>query len=470
MAESNTLPDSDHDDAEFVDLDLDSDSECDCLDGPPNLTRRKHYYSVPPGAACSTPSPRPPVPRQPTHSSAAYSTPAPCPPAPRQRTPSSSTGHLKEIRLLQLKIKRKRITIVEKVLEVRASNSLVQHRNREIEQLNDCVKALEAQLYIKDKMLTDTKQQHDKEIKSMQCQLDREPTLQSRFNGYNPGRGKWKKIGLELFNMKVLKDHLIEAAYTHIKENVYTKKSWAYTVDMFHGLNLSGIDNARNIELSCNGHRLIWGSGSVKGIDRQIKKDMHEEINFELIKDQDGESVIDGIKFDMRALFAYLVKAFGLEEEAKIRNVEISITVDGAKLDPNTHHFTIGFKICDKMARAPVSGKFLLSNDEGVSDDQHLDNMQSGSWCCPILAVVAKDNKTTYDKFLRPIFEFGKELHHHGFDDNGEGWLPLNVSEPQDMKSNWLYLQRGGHPRDQASRISFTCVSAEAMAYPYRTC
>jgi hypothetical protein len=97
-------------------------------------------------------------------------------------------------------------------------------------------------------LLTDTKQQHDEEIKSMQCQLDREPTLQSRFNGYAPGRGKWKTIGLELFKMKVLKDHLIDAACTHIKENVYTKTSWAYTVDMFHGLNLSGIDNARNIE------------------------------------------------------------------------------------------------------------------------------------------------------------------------------------------------------------------------------
>jgi hypothetical protein len=161
MAESNTPPDSDHDDADFVDLDLVLDSDCECLDGPPKLTRRKDYYPMPAGAACSTPSPRPPAPHQPTPSSAAYSTPAPCPPAPRRRTPSSSTGLLKEIRLLQLKIKRKRTTIVEKVKELRASNSLAQHRNREIELLIDCVKALQAQLCIKDKFLTDTKQQHE---------------------------------------------------------------------------------------------------------------------------------------------------------------------------------------------------------------------------------------------------------------------------------------------------------------------
>jgi hypothetical protein len=55
--------------------------------------------------------------------------------------------------------------------------------------------------------------------------------------------------------------------------------------------------------------------------------------------------------------------------------VEISITVDGAKLDPNAHHVTIVFKICDKMARDPVSGNLLFSNDKGVSDAQNLDNM-----------------------------------------------------------------------------------------------
>jgi hypothetical protein len=48
----------------------------------------------------------------------------------------------------------------------------------------------------------------------------------------------------------------------------------------------------------------------MKGIHRQIEKELHEEIHFEVIKDQYGESVIDDIKFDMRALFDYLVKAF----------------------------------------------------------------------------------------------------------------------------------------------------------------
>jgi hypothetical protein len=74
-------------------------------------------------------------------------------------------------------------------------------------------------------------------------------------------------------------------------------------IKLFHGLKLSEIDNTRNIELSRSSRILIWGSGSVKGIHRQIKKDVHEEIYFEVIKDQYGESVIYGITFDMRSLF-----------------------------------------------------------------------------------------------------------------------------------------------------------------------
>jgi hypothetical protein len=242
-AQRNTPPYSEYGDAECVYLNLDLDSDCEGLDGLPKLTRRKDYYPMPSGVTCCTTLPLPSVPHQQTHYSAAYSTPTPCHPALQQptnsRVASSSTGLLKEIRLLQMKINRTRKTIAEKVQELRASNSLVQHCDREVELRNDHVKALEAQLCIKDKLLTDTKQQQDEEIKTMQCQLDRKDPLQSRFDGHAPGRGKVKNIGLELFNMKVLKDHLIDAACTHIKENVYTKNYWAYIVDMLHGLNLN---------------------------------------------------------------------------------------------------------------------------------------------------------------------------------------------------------------------------------------
>jgi hypothetical protein len=70
--------------------------------------------------------------------------------------------------------------------------------------------------------------------------------------------------------------------------------------------------------------------------------------------------------------------------------------------------------------------------------------MQSGAWCFPNLAVIAKNNKDTYEKYLRAIFKFGEELRHDGFNDNCEGWRQFKVSEPHDMKSYWLCLKRGG--------------------------
>jgi hypothetical protein len=71
--------------------------------------------------------------------------------------------------------------------------------------------------------------------------------IQNIFDGYAPGRGKWKIIAMELFNLAVLKDSLVDQSLANIKNNVYKKTYWAYTVEMFHGLNLSGIDTTRKI-------------------------------------------------------------------------------------------------------------------------------------------------------------------------------------------------------------------------------
>jgi hypothetical protein len=53
------------------------------------------------------------------------------------------------------------------------------------------------------------------------------------------------------------------------------------------------------------------------------------------------------------------------------------VTVDGANLDANSGHVTIGFKICDKSEKDPLTGKYIYTNAEGLKDDDHLDNLQS---------------------------------------------------------------------------------------------
>jgi hypothetical protein len=68
--------------------------------------------------------------------------------------------------------------------------------------------------------------------------------------------------------------------------------------------------------------------------------------------------------------------------------------VDGAKLDDNSGHVTIVFKICDKREKYPVTYKYILyANAEGEKDDEHMDNVQSGAWCFPILSLFVKEQQ-----------------------------------------------------------------------------
>jgi hypothetical protein len=73
--------------------------------------------------------------------------------------------------------------------------------------------------------------------------------------------------------------------------------------------------------------------------------------------------LVGGVCFNMRALFEYLIEACGLSEDVKHRNVEIAVTVDSARLDGNCQHVTIGFKICDKLGKYTVAGKYFFVNE-----------------------------------------------------------------------------------------------------------
>jgi hypothetical protein len=93
--------------------------------------------------------------------------------------------------------------------------------------------------------------------------------------------------------------------------------------------------------------------------------------------------------------------------------------VDGAKLDDNSGHVTIGYKICDKREKYPVTGKYIYTNTEGEKDDEHMDNLQSGAWCFTILSIFAKDNTETYEEYMHPISAYCEELRTVGVPEKG---------------------------------------------------
>jgi hypothetical protein len=161
--------------------------------------------------------------------------------------------------------------------------------------------------------------------------------------------------------MSHLHNFLIDEAVDHIRDNVHTASNMAYVTDMHHGLNLTGIDNIRKIHYGKKRtKKRFWSSAEVKRVQRKAERDMQELISFTVIKERHQDALVDGVRFDMRALFGYLIESFGFGEDAKHRNVEIAVTVDGARLDDNCQHVTTGFKICDKLAKDPVTGKCIF--------------------------------------------------------------------------------------------------------------
>jgi hypothetical protein len=54
-----------------------------------------------------------------------------------------------------------------------------------------------------------------------------------------------------------------------------------------------------------------------------------------------------------------------------------------------------------------------------------------------ILMILAKDDKATYDKYLRDFFKFSEEISEKGLGD----WKPFKIADPQDMNLyNYVWL------------------------------
>jgi hypothetical protein len=77
--------------------------------------------------------------------------------------------------------------------------------------------------------------------------------------------------------------------------------------------------------------------------------------------------------------------------------------------------------------------------------------MQSEKNSFLIMYLIAKDNTSTYNKFLCHIFEFGQDLRDVGVPELV--WKTFCVSEPQDMKTSQLCMNHGG----AENQIPYVC-------------
>jgi hypothetical protein len=259
-------------------------------------------------------------------------------------------------------------------------------------------------------------------------------------NSFIRGRGKWFVHAKDLLNVKQLMHLLVGIVVVLLCGTIFTKKKWAQAVDMNHGLNLGGIEVVRAMEgRGKNGQGLVWSSIRIKEVHRAVEEVMMKEMDFTIINVRHNDTWIDGVEIDAKKLLIYLVSHYGLSEKARTVGIEVSITVDSAKLDDSCCHTTAGWKFTDVSTRDPL---IFDNNDPEKRLKLLVETMQS-EWCClPIITMIAKYNKATYDKLLRHIFVFCQEIRDNGIPELG--WLPLRVAEPQDVKISQLCMGRGG--------------------------
>jgi hypothetical protein len=93
-----------------------------------------------------------------------------------------------------------------------------------------------------------------------------------------------------------------------------------------------------------------------------------------------------------------------------------------------------------------------------------LGNLQSDKWCIPIKMFLAKDNKETYLRHVKDVFDFCQRMETVSLSEHG--WLPVMLAEPQDMKSIQLYVRRGGAAKRKHVLCHCCPCSSDDLAVP----
>jgi hypothetical protein len=269
----------------------------------------------------------------------------------------------------------------------------------------------------------------------LQNRYTRQATMSDLASEYNTyGKRKWSQIATEIWDIPQVQKVLMKKAKAKYQQESYSCVKIACAIDSGRGCNLSGYQNIVNVERGKNKRRqcLLRSSSTIRNTMEVAEEMMVLKVPWKIIQGSKGQ-IHDGFSFDTKALFIHLVKSFGLEGKAKQGELEMAITIDGAKLDAKINHVTWGFKLTDKDSRCPITGMLIYSE---------LKNMQSDSWSFPGTTLFEDDNSKTYEQSFCDQFAFVRLLRTEGIPELG--WLPCKVAEPSDMKAHQIVLGRGG--------------------------
>ncbi len=239
----------------------------------------------------------------------------------------------------------------------------------------------------------------------------------------------------------------VSRAQEYYRTNIFSPQNLLKLMDINGGqLSMSSIDLLRTLDTEgikyCH-QSILPSTASIQRAAEVVDKVAKELVPFKESVLEDGSEVCE---FNVPAVIALMIKAFGLEGASKKRRIRINQASDGAKLTNNLHHTTFGVKMIDYGARDPHT-KQLIYGSKNAS------TIQSRDYCFPLNIIMAKETNGIMDQFRDCIQEV-KNLTEEEYSRkhlNGAG--PIESYFNADLSAQWKLLQKGygvkrgdGHP------------------------
>ena len=242
-----------------------------------------------------------------------------------------------------------------------------------------------------------------------------------------------KAIANAAFNVMdgVAEGEILTKARQTLRNTVFSPFNIARLMDLNGGaLNLSSVELLRTLETMGEKYKrdtMLPSAASIKRVFKKVELLGDIKVPYELMHLEQGEA----IKFDEEKVLVLLIKAYGLHETGKVRNLRFAQSMDGANLTKHLSHVMGGLKICDPSAICPLTKAPLFMGD--------FVKAQSRNLCFPWRIHMGNETGEMYNHFSSS-FNFMETTRQQGI----EPYLPFIISTEIDMSATWKGLKRGG--------------------------
>jgi hypothetical protein len=273
---------------------------------------------------------------------------------------------------------------------------------------------------------------------------------------------------------------VIKEAKLWLRKYVFHPRSILKQMDLRGGtLNYEGIAVLNDVESAAmdSGKRRQYGRmiptpASLQKVAKILEMHGEQLCPFKSIKTQFGE----GIEFIYAKTTRLVSNAFGLEDIGKTRPINISASIDAAKLSKNLTHTSSGLKMSDISGRNPMK-----NNQCFIVDDSSLQDLQSRNTVFLMKIVLTKETKDSI-KLFEDVFQFfclaglpqedrladEKNLPKYEWQHLND-LRPLEVTSTTDMSADWKLSGVGGGVKNTKMFCTLCPCSSEGVHQPAET-